>query len=206
MNNKLVRLTFALAFLMYSPISQANPNGTASEFIKVITNNLIQTLNDLKIEIKKNPSLVLSIVDEKIMPYMASTTISRKVMGQQWKIATDEQRNKFNAEFTLYLKRYYSKAFLAFDNQSIEFNESVKMKGDNMAIVSTKVMRKGSSSSVAIQYRLSKTNESWEVIDIVIEGISLVISNQRQYSGLITREGLDAVTAKLAFKNQQEFK
>ncbi|PIP80651.1 MAG: hypothetical protein COW84_04065 [Gammaproteobacteria bacterium CG22_combo_CG10-13_8_21_14_all_40_8] len=175
------------------------------DFVKTITNAMIEDLNVSKVEIKKNPSLVLDIVDRRVIPYVSKETIARKVMGRVWKDSSEAQRTKFVEEFTTYLKRFYSKALLSFDNQSIEFSPDVATKGDNLAMVSTKVIRPG-QASVEIKYKLAKGNDGWKVTDLIIEGISLVINNQRQYSTLIVQEGLDAVTAKLAYNNQQEFK
>ncbi len=209
MNNSLVKFTFLLSALVLSLTIQAMTLQAHEKdpaiFVKNITNSMIEKLNVSKSEIRENPSIILDIVDRQIMPHISKTTISRKVMGKTWKKATDQQKDKFVEEFTLYLKRFYSKAFLSFDNQTIEFDPNIKLKGKKLAIVSTKVLRSG-QKPVEIQYRLYLKKDGWKVVDIVIEGISLVISNQRQYAGLIAREGLDAVTAKLAYNNQQEFK
>lgn len=185
---------------------EVKPKTEPVSFIHNITNKMLDQLNHRRDEIKKNASIILEIVDEVIMPHIANRTISRKVMGKQWKKASNEQKVEFTKEFTLYLKRYYSRAFLAYDNQQLKFLPKVKYKGKKTAIVSTLLLQSG-KPDVSIKYRLYlNKNGDWKVIDIVIEGISLVISNQRQYASKIVSEGLESVTKKLAYKNQMEFK
>ncbi len=176
------------------------------DFIKLITKDMLKTVTASKTEIDAKPEVILSIVDEKIMPFIATKTIARKVMGLPWKKASDTQKEAFTKEFTTYLKRFYSRAFLSYDNQLLVYNPKPRMRGSKIATVYTSLTEKG-KPDVAIDYKLYKKKDGgWVMIDIVIEGISLVINNQRQYSGQIKSEGIDSVIVKLTYNNKQEFK
>ncbi len=185
--------------------SYATEETTPLNFVQAITNAMIEDLNVSKAEIQKDPSLVLAIVNKRVMPHIAKITIARKVMGLVWKKSSALQKQKFVNEFTIYLKRFYSKSLLSFNEQTIKFSPDVRTKGKKLAIVSTQLIRKG-HTPIEIKYKLYRKKDGWKVIDLIIEGISLVVSNQRQYAGLIAREGLDTVTAKLSYNNKQEFK
>ncbi len=176
------------------------------EFIKIITTDMLKTVKQKKAEIDKNPKAILAIVDEKIMPYVANKTIARKVMGFKWKTATAKQKEIFTREFTIYLERFYSRAFLSYDKQTLVYNPKAKMKGTKIAMVYTSLVETG-KPDVQINYKLYKRKDGgWVMIDIVVEGISLVINNQRQYGGQIKSEGIDSVIVKLTYNNKKEFK
>ncbi len=176
------------------------------DFIVRATTDMLDEVTATKPAIDENNELIVEIVDRRIMPYVATKTIARKVMGLKWKKASDQQKDDFTREFTTYLKRFYARAFLSYDNQKLNYTAKAKLKGSKIATVFTQLVESG-KPDIAINYKLYKKKDgSWTMIDIIIEGISLVISNQRQYSGQIKREGLDSVIVKLAYKNKQEFK
>jgi len=175
-------------------------------FIKGITESMLSKLKLRHDDIEKNSQVILEIVDEIIMPHIADVSISRRVMGRAWKKASKQQKIDFTREFSLYLKRYYSRAFLAYDDQKLTFLPKVKYLGKKNAIVSSLLLQQG-KPDVSIKYRLHLYQSGkWKIVDIVIQGISLVISNQRQYATKITTEGLESVIKKLAYNNQLEFK
>ena len=51
---------------------------------------------------------------------------------------------------------------------------------------------------------MQRSRDSWKIIDVVIEGISLVISNRTQFGNSISRDGLDTVIAKLEYKQTEQ--
>lgn len=185
-----------------TPINHLQP----VEFIKIITTDMLKTVKANKAQIDQDPTQLLKIVDEKIMTFVANKTIARKVMGFKWKTATVKQKTDFTNQFTIYLKRFYSRAFLSYDKQTLEYNPKPKMKGSKIATVYTAMVENG-RPDVHIDYKLYKSKDGgWVMIDIVVEGISLVINNQRQYGGQIKKEGVDSVIVKLSYNNSKEFK
>ena len=50
---------------------------------------------------------------------------------------------------------------------------------------------------------MQRSGVSWKIIDLKIEGISMVLSNKKQFGGQISRDGIETVIAKLEYKNQK---
>jgi phospholipid transport system substrate-binding protein len=173
-------------------------------FVENITKTMLEELNTKRDILKQEPEKILDIVDRVVMPHIAAKTIARKVMGKYWRIASEEQQEKFTVEFTTYLKRYYSKAFLSYNNQRIEYEPKPKWVSPKTATVTSHLLQDG-QQPVEIVYKIQKSKNGWLVTDIVIEGISLVINNQRQYGSLFANEGIDTVIAKLAYNNAKAF-
>jgi len=205
-----VMLCSGTAFAAHATDTAA-PANTATQtstdpvsFIKETTEQMIAELNAQHTQISKNPALILAIVKRLVMPRIARKTIARRVMGRIWRNTDKTKRARFVKEFSIYLNRYYSKVFLAYNHQTIVYKPKAQMLGTKYAVVTTRLLRPG-KATVTIQYKLKSGKKGWKVVDIVIEGISLVINNQRQYAGQIAREGLDAVIAKLSYNNQRKF-
>ena len=52
-----------------------------------------------------------------------------------------------------------------------------------------------------ISYRLRNRNERWRIIDVVIEGVSLVSNYRSQFAEILNRGTIDDLLAKMREKN-----
>ena len=114
------------------------------------------------------------------------------------------QKAAFESAFSEYLVRFYSRAFAAYDGQTIEYLNMPSLEGKRLVTVKTQIIQKN-HAPIAVDYKLSSTEERWFVTDIVVENISLVISNRKQYHALIRKSGLDMVIERLQSKNAEPF-
>jgi phospholipid transport system substrate-binding protein len=55
-----------------------------------------------------------------------------------------------------------------------------------------------------VDYRMRKQDEDWKIIDVVIEGISLVANFRDQFRDVMGREGPSALLTKLREKNARD--
>lgn len=190
--------------LMLSLSLQAAPQPL--EIIKQTSDTMISRLKSDQAKLKAEPKYMLTIVEEVLVPNIDIPTITRKVMGKYWKTASADQQTRFMKEFQTYMTRFYAKAFASYKDQVIEFPSDQPLLEDNnqLAVIKTKIVQPD-GRVIPVDYKLKLDANSWKVVDIVIEGISLVINNQKQYSQLIAQEGLDTVITKLAYKNTQAY-
>ena len=62
-------------------------------------------------------------------------------------------------------------------------------------------IRLGSGRIVAVDYLLRRTGKGWEIYDVVVEGISLVITYRETISRQIATLGFDGVIDQLTARN-----
>ena len=127
------------------------------------------------------------------------STMSRLVLGRNWKKLSDEQKTDFVEQFTQYLANDYSKRIDQFEQQEIVFlGERDEPRGD--VTVKTKIVD-ARTDDAAIDYRMRHRDEEWRIIDVVIEGISLVANFRDQFREVLSREGPTGLLDKLREKN-----
>ncbi len=190
-------ILFGLSALSLS--SQAKAVKNPSILIKLTTSKIIEQLKLNKNQIKKNTLLVTSIIEELLMPHVASNTIARKVLGKYAKRITEEQQQQFSNAFRYYLIRFYSRSFAAYNDQTFEYYKSPPFEEAKRVTVKTKLIQ-SVGKPVSIDYRMQRSGDTWKIVDIKIEGISLVITNRSQFGTQISRLGIDKVVAKLEKK------
>jgi phospholipid transport system substrate-binding protein len=54
---------------------------------------------------------------------------------------------------------------------------------------------------VLIDYSMRKTDKGWKVYDIVVEGVSLVLTYRSEFDAIVKQEGIDALIKRLSAKN-----
>jgi len=170
--------------------------------IKSSTDEMVKQLEINKKEIVNDSSIIIGIVDTLLLPHFASNTIARKVLGKYARQVTDAQKKQFSEAFRHYMIRFYAKAFAAYSNQTFEFLAAPEYIGKKKVTVKTRLVQPG-GQPIPIDYRMQRSGNTWKIIDLKIEGISMVISNRSQFGSQISRDGIDTVIAKLEYKNKK---
>lgn len=128
-------------------------------------------------------------------------TMSRLVLGRDWKRFSDAQREEYVREFKVYLSNYYGKRIDSYNQEQVEIVEAtVLSRGDTR--VRTRLVG-GEVDGVVVDYRLRRSEGGeWLVIDITIEGITLVSNFRDQFAEVVKRDGPDGLIRALKEKNQ----
>ena len=68
--------------------------------------------------------------------------------------------------------------------------------GDTEATVRNQFMRPG-AKPVLIDYSMRKTDVGWKIYDIVVEGVSLVLTYRSEFDAVVKQEGVDGLIKRL---------
>lgn len=125
-------------------------------------------------------------------------TISRLVLARSFKKFSKQQQQEFEDHFKVYLSRSYATRLLRYANEKVELGGArVEPRGD---VTVTTVIVGGKADGVEMNYRVRNRNDRWKVIDVVIEGISLVSNFRTQFKDIINRDGPEGLLARLREK------
>jgi phospholipid transport system substrate-binding protein len=54
---------------------------------------------------------------------------------------------------------------------------------------------------VLLDYSMRKTEKGWKIYDIVVEGVSLVLTYRSEFDAVVKQDGIDGLIKRLAQKN-----
>lgn len=130
-------------------------------------------------------------------------TMSKLVLARNWRRLDADQRTEFVEAFKEHLARSYGNRIERYDQVDVEVTgERLEPRGD--VTVRTLIVG-GEADGVAVDYRLRhREGGEWQVIDVVIEGVSLVSSFRDQFGEVIQREGPAGLLQRLQEKNTAE--
>lgn len=128
-------------------------------------------------------------------------TIGRLVLARGWGQLTPQQQQEFLADFKRHLSLDYGRRIDAYTDQKVEIlSDRAEPNGD--ATVKTQVQG-ANSGMVAVDYRLRRVDGQWRVIDVIVEGVSLVSSYRSQFQEIMANGGPTRVLQVLREKNSQ---
>jgi phospholipid transport system substrate-binding protein len=126
-------------------------------------------------------------------------TMARLVLGRDWKRLEADERDEFVDQFTTYLANDYGDRLERYQQEDVKvIGEAPRPRGD--VEVKTKIVG-GANDGAIIDYRMRSGKDGWRIIDVVIEGISLVANFRDQFHEVIARGGPEALLRKLKEKN-----
>lgn len=181
-----------------SKISQEDPR----EMIQDLTEVVIKELRERAEVLENNPKEIKAFADEYILPYVDAMRMGRHVAGRHWRTATPEQQNDFIEQFTLTIMRSYSSGLQKLKIVKAETGRSIP-DGDDRVVIFQRVQMEGNRAS-EISYRVFKEKQTgkWMVYDLVLEGVSILVSFRQSYTADIDKKGLAAVIAEMKEKNK----
>jgi phospholipid transport system substrate-binding protein len=143
---------------------------------------------------------MLKLAEDKVLPHIDFGEAARLALGRSWAKATPEQRKQVVAEFRAMLVRTYASAIDAYRGQTLHVLP-VRMKpADSDVTVRNRYLRPG-ATPVMIEYQMHKTAQGWKIYDIVVEGVSLVITYRSEFDAVVKQDGIEGLIRRLTEKN-----
>jgi phospholipid transport system substrate-binding protein len=129
-------------------------------------------------------------------------TITRFVLGRYWSQATEEQRQEFQSLLEDYIVLANANRFKGYEGETFEVNE-VRLHGDKDAIVYSRIVR-DTNAPVRVDWRVRRPRNGFKVIDIAVEGLSMVLTHRNEFSTVIQRSmnGIDGLIETLREKTE----
>ncbi len=126
-------------------------------------------------------------------------TIGRFVLGRHWNTASPQQREAFLAAFTDFVSKSYSRR-LAEEANINGFNiTNIRDLGEGDFLVQTAITRP-TGAPLSYEWRVRTTQGNTKIVDVVVEGVSLLITQRSDFASVISQNGLDGLTASLKEK------
>jgi phospholipid transport system substrate-binding protein len=178
-----------------APVANANTM-SPQELVENSAKRMLTELDAHRAMYKSDPAKLDALVGNVLLPNFDTEYSARLVLGQTWRTATPEQRQRFVAAFYHSLLRNYGAALVDFTGDRFTVLPYKGDPGETTATVRTEVKR-SSGEKVPVNFSLRKTAEGWKAWDVVIEGISYVKSFRTDFSSEIQQKGLDEVITRL---------
>jgi len=203
--NYLRILIFIALFLFWFPsVSFCEVHGTSEDSsaidqVSATVDSILEILNEENVFQEKWPEKKEEIV-VFIKERFDFRELSKRALGKHWKKISLQEQDNFITLFQDVLQNTYIDRLKSYSNEKIVFHKQVT-KGDK-ALVYCAFLRQ--DQEIAMRYRARRSNESWLVYDIIIEGVSLVSNYRKQFNQIIRKDKYDGLIAKMKDKAKKQ--
>ena len=187
----------ALARMMPSAWAQ-NAAPAAVQFIDRLSQTAIEGLTSKDIDHDERKERFRKIFTEAF----DVATIGRFALGAPWRTASEADRADYLKAFEDYIVASYATRFADYGGEKIVTVGS-RRGDDNEAFVLSQFMRT-QGAPIRVTWRVRANGESWRIIDVIIEDVSMAITQRDDFSATVQRNGgrlsalIEALRAKTA--------
>lgn len=179
-------------------VQQVMAEDTPYDLTQKVSAKLFSDIKANQSKIKQDPNYLRTIVRQDLMPYVHVKYAGSKILGQNYKTVTQEERDRYFAVLDKYIEQVYAQVLTMYSDQSIQIGK-MKEESASLATVNVKVAQPNNQPPLNVDfywYKNSKTGQ-WQVYDMTAGGASMVNTKQQEWSPIIRKQGLDALTAQL---------
>ena len=183
MFSKKVVLIIFLIFFLISPKQQFNyilAESDPGSYVMEMTTNAINTLTNKSISQNEKEGQFGELFDKNFdVP-----SISRFVLGKYWKQASLDQKKNFIKAFRNYVVKTYSSRFNEYSGEKLKLVNYENEKNPKIFLVHT-ILERQDAPVIKVDWRIGKKKDRFVILDIIIEGISLAITQRSEFVSVI---------------------
>ena len=163
------------------------------------SDKLFADIKNNQAKIKKDPNYLRTIVRNDLLPYVQVNYAGSLVLGSHFKSTTPEQREKFFKAFSDFIEQAYAQVLTAYTDQNIQIEPAKEVGDKNLVSIRVNIMQNGGQAPIKLDFKWRKNSKTgeWQAYDMVAEGVSMVVTKQNEWSGIIRQQGIEALTAQI---------
>ena len=156
--------------------------------------NFVTSFADSAISILSSVSLSdaerTSSFTELVMSSIDLNLISKFVLSKAWKNASDEQKEEYLIAFKDYFVNSYANKLDQYTGEKVDVIGS--QEAGKYVIVESNIIREGTDTlKINLKWRLLNKDNQIKIIDLNIEGISLVIAQREEFQSFLANNDYD---------------
>ena len=125
---------------------------------------------------------------ELMLEYFAFKGIAKWVLGRYWRRASESQRDEFLRLFEDLMVVIYADRFTKYSGENLDVGRS-EIRGKNDILVHSLITRPEGLKPVAVIWRVSQKNETFKIVDLMVEGLSMGLTQQKEFASVIRMNG-----------------
>ena len=193
--------------LFYSQFLLAATADDAQKLIANTTNEMLSALEAQKDNLKSNPEKVYKLVDDIVLGHFDFEFMSKYVLGKRtWQKSTAGQQKAFISAFRDLLVRTYATSLVDAAGKKVDVTYLPISGEKDSKRITLKTMVKYGDKNIKVDYGMYAKDGNWQIWDVIVEGVSLVMNYQSDFEKDINDIGMDGLIGKIKSRNQDALK
>lgn len=126
-------------------------------------------------------------------------SVSRFVLARHWQQANEAQRKEFLRLFEEVTVLTWARRFRDYAGQSLDVGKAQAPDESGVVTVDSS-FRQADGPPIIVAWRLRQTGSDYKIVDIVVENVSMAITQRSDFTAVIQRQGMDGLLTALGKK------
>ncbi|WP_417517050.1 MlaC/ttg2D family ABC transporter substrate-binding protein [Minwuia sp.] len=113
--------------------------------------------------------------------------VARIVLGRYWRVATPAQQEEYSSLFHRYIVATYASRLNAYSGQTFEITGDQRLNDQEVMVKS--VIKEPGGPSLKVDWRVLERNGENRIVDVIVEGVSMVITHRSEFASVIGQTG-----------------
>jgi phospholipid transport system substrate-binding protein len=178
--------------LLGSMVAGAAPTSEqAQDLVQGVGNDVIEILADEELASEEKLASLIDLLEGPI----DIDLVARLILGRHWRTATPEQRQEYLDLFREYALDSIASKLNLYEGQSFDVT-SARVLNERDALVTTQIIS-GGRPPLKVDWRLREIDGSLVAIDVIVENVSMIVTQRSEFSSVVERQGMDGLLAEL---------
>ena len=179
-------LAILVAIFAWSDPAHSNEKtAQASKFVEGLAGEAVNALTASSVSPEEREQRFRTLLNENF----AVTTIGQWVLGRYWAKATVEERREYLQLFEEMIVVTYLNRFERYSGESLSVTRALIDDDSGDAMVFSQIKRPAGGEPLDIAWRLRPKGDSFKIVDVMVEGISMSQTQRKEFASVIRRNG-----------------
>ena len=172
----------AIALLMLVSSGTAAAGKGADDFIRTVGQQAIDSLTGKELSDDQRQARFRAILNRTFEVPL----IARFTLGRFWRRISEKQRKEFVSLFEDFIVKAYARRFRDYNGETFTVGKVRQINESDALVQSELAMKEG--RKIAVYWRV-RGKSDFKIIDIIVEGVSMVITQRDEFSAIVSRNG-----------------
>ncbi len=160
----------------------------AEKFILALADQALEVLRDDTTTLEEREARLHVLLRNGF----ALEVIGRYVVGRHWRKMSPVQQSDYQNLFSQWTLKTYSGRLGGYSGQTFEVVKTVNT-GKKDIFVRTRMHQADHGKPIAVDWRVRKNGDSYVIIDVVVEGISMLVTQKAEFAALLKKHGIEGL-------------
>jgi len=176
----------AAVLLLVTGSAGADPARTPTDFVSDLGDRL---LTELKRDLPRDE--LQGRLQELFTEAFDVPVVAKFVLGRHWKAATESQQHEYLGLFGRYVGGIYATQFSDYSGETFEIRAQTQLSGGDV-LVRLDIIRPD-GPPLPVDFRVRREQETLRIVDVAVEGLSLIVTKRDEFGSLVQREGMEGL-------------
>lgn len=179
------RILAVMLLVVLAPVSARAGQADAEAFILKLADRALALVTDRSSSMGEKRARF----DELLADTFDMEGIGRFLLGRYWRTTPEDVQREYLKAFTENIVYTYTARFDEYSGQKLKVDGS--REDGQFTLVNSRIVDPKGSPDVRVEWRLIQAGNAFKVTDVVIEGVSMSVTQRQEYASLIQSNGGD---------------